>query len=497
MTTKVVKGSLWTLIGQVLPLAVSLVAMPFVIRLLGSEGYGVLVLVVLIPSYFGFADFGMSIASTKFGSEAYAANDPAREGRLVRTAALIAFLTSLPIAIVIAASSWWIVTYLGLPEGLRAEAALALKFAAVTFVLNFLNGIFNTPQLARLRMDLNMLVIASFRIMGIIATPVVIYLGGGILGAVIVLMVASLLTLAGHIYMSGRLLPSLFDTTIDRKVIRSLIKFGGAVAISAVAGVLLLNLEKVVLAKTVSVSALAYYSVAFTLATMTTMFSSSMTQSLIPAFSQLLAPEFSDRLNDLFTRALRMNFLLILPMLAVLIALARPLFTIWAGVDFGENSTGTFYILAAGIFLNLMAHIPYSLLMAKGRSDVFAKLHWIELFPYLVILTVLTMIYGAAGAALAWSVRISADALITAWILRRSSSVRFNFWYGRGHPFIIAVLFVTLPIAVTLITNGYGYFPLIAAAVSVPIYLAITVTLLLDAEEKKWLLERFTSLRTL
>ncbi len=47
MTTKVVKGSLWTLIGQVAPLAVSFVTMPFTIRLLGAEGYGVLILVAL------------------------------------------------------------------------------------------------------------------------------------------------------------------------------------------------------------------------------------------------------------------------------------------------------------------------------------------------------------------------------------------------------------------------------------------------------------------
>ena len=495
MTTRVVKGSLWTLTGQVLPLAVSLVAMPFVIRLLGTDGYGVLILIGLIPGYFGFADFGMVIASTKFGSEAYAASEPNREGRVVRTAAVIAFLTSLPIAVAITTLSGWIVTIFNFPEGLKSEGALALKFAAVTFVINFLNGIFNTPQLARLRMDLNTLVASGFRIIGIIATPVVIYLGGGILGAVIVLMIASLLTLVGHVYISGRLLPQLFDISLDAKVIRPLIKFASAVAISAVAGVLLINLEKAVLAKTVSVNALAYYSVAFTLATMTTMFSSSMTQSLIPAFSQLLEPEFADRLNNLFTRALRMNFLMILPLLTVLIALARPTFTIWAGEDFGENSTGTFYILAGGVFLNLMAHIPYSLLMATGRSEVFAKVHWMELFPYLAILAVRTINYGAAGAATAWSLRISADAVIISWLLRRSSSIRFNFWNGRRLPFTIAILLISLPIGVTLIADGYGYFPIIAAAIAVPVYVGIALKLLIDAEEKRWLIDRFSFLR--
>lgn len=62
MTTKVVKGSLWTLLGQVFPLGVSLITTPFVIRMFGAEGYGVLILVALIPTYLGFADFRASIS---------------------------------------------------------------------------------------------------------------------------------------------------------------------------------------------------------------------------------------------------------------------------------------------------------------------------------------------------------------------------------------------------------------------------------------------------
>ena len=70
MTTKVVKGSMWTLAGSVAPLAVSFISTPFIIRYLGAESYGVLLLVGLIPAYFSFADFGMGVASTKFAAEA-------------------------------------------------------------------------------------------------------------------------------------------------------------------------------------------------------------------------------------------------------------------------------------------------------------------------------------------------------------------------------------------------------------------------------------------
>ena len=203
MTTKVVKGSLWTLAGQVAPLAVSLATTPFVIRMLGAESYGVLILITLIPGYLGFADFGMSIASTKFASEAYAEGDPAREARIVRTAALIALCSSVPLAVILFLFSTRIIGFFNVPEQLHAEAALALKIAAITFVVNFLNNIFNTPQLTRLRMDLNTFVNAGFRILGLVATPFAIYYFG-IVGAVAALLVASLLTLGGHLFFSRR-----------------------------------------------------------------------------------------------------------------------------------------------------------------------------------------------------------------------------------------------------------------------------------------------------
>ena len=87
MTTKVVKGSLWTLAGQVLPLFASLATTPMIIRLLGNEGYGVLILITLIPTYFSFSELGMGVASTRFASEAYGRGNLGEEGRTIRTAA--------------------------------------------------------------------------------------------------------------------------------------------------------------------------------------------------------------------------------------------------------------------------------------------------------------------------------------------------------------------------------------------------------------------------
>ena len=151
MTTKVVKGSIWTLGGSVLPLAVSFISTPFVIRFLGSEAYGVLLLVGLIPTYFSFADLGMGVASTKFASEAFGQGDQVKEAQVVWTATIIALITSLVVAIPIFIFSFQIISVLNVPEHLQTQASVALRIASAAFVLGILGSVLNSPMLARLR----------------------------------------------------------------------------------------------------------------------------------------------------------------------------------------------------------------------------------------------------------------------------------------------------------------------------------------------------------
>jgi O-antigen/teichoic acid export membrane protein len=492
MTTKVVKGSLWTLAGQVVPLAVSMLATPFTIRLLGSDGYGVLVLITLIPTYLGFADFGMGLASTKFASEAYARGDFKKEASIVRTAALIALCASAPFAIALFVLSGWLVMVFNVPERLYEDASLALRIASVTIVINFLNQILNTPQLTRLRMDLNTFINASFRIIGIIATPVVIFLGFGVVGAAIVLLVASLLTLAGHLFVSRHLTSVLFGTALDLPSTSLMLRFGGALVISSIAAILLMNMEKGILSANVSVSALAYYSVSFTVASMLTMFTASMTQSLFPAFSRLQSAENREQLQSLFSRSIKMNLIWVAPALVLLGMIARPFFAVWAGEEFARESVVPFYILLAGLAFNILAYLPHSAIMASGRTDIFLKLYWVELIPYALVVWLLTLRWGIVGAAIAWSMRVITDAAILFYIARRAAGVSISISaLGR---FTGAAAIMLAPLVLTIFLGELNLLLLLLASGCICIYAVMVWKTVLERDEISWVAKRLERL---
>jgi O-antigen/teichoic acid export membrane protein len=494
MTTKVVKGSLWTLGGQILPLLVSLVSTHFVIKFLGAEGYGIVILVGLIPNYFAFADFGMGIASTKFGSEAYGQGQPEKEGEITRTAAFITLLTTLLFAVPIFIFSHWIVAdWFKVSENNQTSASLALKITSVSFVFGILASVLNTPQLSRLRMDLNTLVNAGPKILMAIATPIVLYFGGYVVEAIWVAFFASLLILAGTIFTSGRLLPELYRPTINKAYFKPLLKFGSGWLIAMIAAILLTNLEKFFLTRLVSVESLAFYSVAFTFANMAAMFSLAMTQSLVPAFSQLLAPDKRVEFDTLFSRSIRLNLIWLLPAIMFLFVVAKPFFTIWAGAEFGRQSSTPFYILLVGLFFNILAYIPHSTITASGRTDIFAKLYWIELVLYIFAVVWFVSSYQIVGAAIAWSMRISIDAFAVIWLTKKIVGVSFKF-FDHFVSLVIGAILLLPPVIFAAFYDNFSVwlFPLVLICTA--LYSLLIWKTFVDNDERKWIKSKIENL---
>lgn len=486
MTTKVVKGSLWTLAGQLAPLGFSFIATPFTVRLLGSEAYGVVVLITVVSSYLSFADLGMGVASTKFGAEAYGEGNREKEGEVVRTAALVALMGSLIVAISMFVLSPLLAIELNVPEKFQAAASIGLKIASATFVLSVLATVVNTPMLARLRMDWNSISTTIPKILLIGLTPIVLYFGGGIVGVASTGFFVAVIGIAITLLLSGRLLPELYRLSINRTLLRPMLKLGLSWVVAVVAAVLLVNFDKLVLARMTSVRSLAYYSVAFTFAGATTLFSSAMAQSLVPAFSRLLPEEKKHEFDNLFVRGVRLNLVCLLPGLMVLVVIARPFLTLWAGEEFGAESTIPFYILVFGSLFSVLAYVPNAALVARGRTDALAKAYWIELFFFAVAVLVLTKLFGIVGAASAWSLRAVLDTFLNIWLANRSAGVSLRFF---DHlPGLVTGGVVLIPAVIfALFYDNFSPWILLLTPVCLSLYSILIWKNFVESAERTWI----------
>ena len=485
LTSRVVHGSFLNLGGQGVTMLATLAATPFVIRLLGAPGYGVLALVHVLIGYLSFADMGMGTASTRFGSVAHARGDDQGEATAIWSALALAAVPATTIALALALGARTLVEQvLRLPPDLHQSAVIAVRLAALGFLARAVAGVLNTPAVVRLRMDLVVLVTAGTATGQIVLVPVVLYLGGGLTGAVEIVAGTAIAAALLFAVIGMRLLPQLRRPHISSELLKPLARFGGALVVSSIAGTVLANLEKLLLPRYASVQALAFYSVAFTLAYMLTQLPVAMLQSLVPAFSQLQVKSDRGDLELLYRRALRGMLYWALPGAIFICTVARPFFTLWAGPQFGRESTLPLYLLMGGVVCEIMAYVPYALLLTLGRTDIIARCQLSLVIPYLLGSAFLIYRFGAAGAAVAWSLRALASALLFSYFARRSSGFAFAPWPENKRDYLFTVVILVLPVTLAAFLTTSIIVRIGVAGAAVAIYGVLILTRVLTAEER-------------
>jgi O-antigen/teichoic acid export membrane protein len=114
----------------------------------------------------------------------------------------------------------------------------------------------------------------------------------------------------------------------------------------------------------------------------------------------------------MFTASLRNLVLVLAAPVAAILVFAPDLLTLWLGPEFSAQSAPAMRVLAIGLLVNGLAHVPYSYIQALGRPDIPAKFHVLELIVYPPMAWLLIRNFGITGAAAAWSVRALGDAIL-------------------------------------------------------------------------------------
>jgi O-antigen/teichoic acid export membrane protein len=485
MTRSVLRGGGWSAVGQVLTLAASLVATPFVIRLLGTRYYGLFALLNVLIGYVAFADLGMSAASSKFGADAYARDDPAREVSVVWTSVVLAAIPAGIVSVVLWFGARPIAEdFLRLEAGLVDVAATGLRIASIGFMARALSGVLNTPQVVRMRWDLNVGITSGGAILQVVSVPVVLALGGGLLAAVTVSATISILTAVVHMLVSHHLQPAVWPPSIQRRLVRPLTQFGVAMVLSYGTYVFMTNVDRVILARLDSISAVAYYSVAAAAAAVLNIMPYAVAQPLLPGFSLLLAKEQRQEAQAMYVTLLRIMALALIPAVAMLFVVARPFFEVWAGQLYAEHSTVPFLILVVGVAANAFGTVPGNVLMAADRVWLIARYHVLQLGPYLAVTILLVAAFGPVGAATAWTGR----AIITAALYLRATRgvVPANHTRERRRfaPYVTAAVIPGIPSAAVLVASPPLVVGAAVMAIALTLYVAFVWARLLSTSER-------------
>ena len=141
--------------GQVIPLLVGVATMPYVIRHLGPDRFGLLSLAWVVVGYFALFDLGIGPATTKFVAELLGKGEIEKLPALVWTALVTQSGFGLLAGILLAAASPTFVNrLLKIPPQLRTEAHWVFLILAVSLPIGFASGSLQGVLAASQRFDL-------------------------------------------------------------------------------------------------------------------------------------------------------------------------------------------------------------------------------------------------------------------------------------------------------------------------------------------------------
>lgn len=446
---RILRDSAFNLIGLGFPLVVALIAIPPLVRGLGTDRFGVLTLAWLVIGYFSLFDLGLGRALTQVVAERLGHHQGDQAPLLVWPA--LGIMTALGIvgAIVLTAISPWLVEFvLKIPESLRTETLTAFYILAaaipVVVVTTGLTGILSAfgrfAVLNALRIPLGV-----FTYMGPL---LVLPLSHSLVTVTAVLAMGRVAAAAAYFVACSPLMPRTSVSELwDMAELRPLFRLGAWMTVSNLVSPLMVYIDRFFIGAAISVSAVAFYATPYEMITKLLIIPSAMISVLLPAFASSHKTEPAV-LSGLLARGAKYVGLTVFPIAALVTSFAPEALRWWLGRDFAAHSTLVLQVIAIGVFINSLAQVSFTLLQGIGRPDVTAKFHILELPLYILTLAWAVRTYGIDGAAFVWTGRVALDALLL-FIVATGLVSNGGAMRARGVAVVaLCVLSLSLPIAI-------------------------------------------------
>jgi O-antigen/teichoic acid export membrane protein len=410
----IVHNTILNLAGYLIPLLIGIPAMPFIIKSLGKDAFGILSLAWVIVGYFSLFDLGLGRATTKYLAQYLGKENQDDIPAVVWTSSALHLLFG-----IMSGFLFFLITpllinkFLNIPSSLRSDTKQVFLLLAIAVPFVIFAGVLRGSLAAAQRFDLINVIKIPSGALNFIIPLLAIFKGCSLPVIILMLVIARLVVAIGYLFLCFKEFPILKRNIVfKRKMVRPLLTFGGWVTVSNIISPILVSLDRFLIGSLLTMEAVAYYSAPYEAVTRLFIIPASLAMIIFPSFSKLEATGEGQKIEILFARSIRYVILTVGPIVLILEFFAKEILQIWLGKDFATESAFVLQILALGIMFNSLAQMPFSFVQGLGRPDITAKFHLIELPIYVTIAWIFIKQWGISGAAIAWALRMALDALL-------------------------------------------------------------------------------------
>lgn len=411
---------------------------PVYLRYVGVEAYGIIGFFTSLQVFLYILDFGLSPTFNREIARLSAAADPETNGQirtLTKTLGRVNWIVTLIIGFILAVLSPLLANYWVKVENLSVRTVTeCFLIMSLSTMLQFPASLYTGGLLGLQRqMTSNLINVTSGTLRALGSVFVLAFISPTIQAfliwqAVVSLAQTSVTAVAFHKSVPGAPVKARFD----RKLIAHLWQFAvGNTAITFVA-LILMQMDKIVLSKMISLEDFGYYSLATTISSMSlVMLVSSVSTVAYTQFSRLVAQNDALNLIKTYHQNSQLVAVLIIPVALNLAFFSREVLYLWTRNDaIADRSSLLLTLSAVGTGLHCLMWIPHYMQLAHGWTKLSFYKDLIAIFIFAPLLFLLVSRFGALGGPLGWAILSFSNFTVYIWLMhRRILQGELSSWY--------------------------------------------------------------------
>lgn len=408
-------SSIWTAL-------IGLAVIPLYVRYLGKEGYGLIGFLATAQALVQILDLGLSTSvNREIARESEAGGGWSHAPALLRTVATIYWVIAAGIALAVLALAHFIANHWLHAEGMASgDVVLAVALMGVVIACRWPAQLYQSVLMGAQR-----IVLAS------VLNIATVTLASGAVVFVLAFVspsVAAFLLWQACVYLAYTLAARAMGwrvigregARLDRNELKRIWRFSAGVTAITICGIVLGQLDKLVLSKMLSLSEYGQYMIAFALAGTLYLFTLPLFNAVYPRFSGLVQSRDAAGLSHIYRLSTRLLSTILFPIAMLLSVFPEELIRAWTGDRGLAEAVGPLVpILAAGTALHGLMYVPFALQLAHGTTRLPLTIYAVLLAIATPLTVVLVFSYGALGGALAWLTLHSLYLVLGTWMTRR------------------------------------------------------------------------------
>jgi len=394
------RSSFFLFLGKTSSTVIMAIASILVARLLGPENYGLYTVAIIAPSFLiALSDLGISPALTRFSARFHSEGKDRRVISLIKAGIIFKFVFSLLLSLILLLLSDTIAT-----DVLRRPGVgLFIRFTSLYLVGQAIFTTLDSIFMGLDKMENCCLLMNIQAITKAVASPLLIILGMGVIGAILGAGLGFLLASGIGVTMFFLLLcPRLFNCNQGENVnffqaLRLMLPYGIPLYLSTLILNLVTQYQSFILARFVSNMEIGNYTTAMNFSILIALLSYPIATSLFPAFSKLSIKYDRNMVERMFKLSVKYTSLLVIPASIAIAVLSKELVYALYGSQYGLAPSYLVLYILSFLCVGLGMYVVESFFNGQGDTRATLRMSLVNLGLSLPLALILAFLYGVFG----------------------------------------------------------------------------------------------------